>query len=73
MVKRDAPRTEKHKRRHSLTLKLNSYEQEALDKYMKKYKVGNKAKFIRETIMTAVLKKFDEDYPSLFDQDTENK
>ena len=29
-------------------------------KYYKKYKVKNKARFLRETVMYAVLKKFDE-------------
>jgi hypothetical protein len=29
--------------------------------------VANRSKFMRETIVTAILKQFDKDYPSLFD------
>ena len=32
-----------------------------------KYKITNKAKFCRETIMLEVLKRFEADAPSLFD------
>jgi hypothetical protein len=58
---------EQLKRQHRLTFRLNDLEMKALMKYYKKYKVKNKARFLRETIMFAVLKKFDEDYPTLFD------
>ncbi len=54
-------------RQHRLTFRLNDLEMKALMKYYKKYKVKNHARFLRETIMYAVLKKFDEDYPTLFD------
>ena len=54
-------------REHRLTFRLNDLEMKALMKYYKKYKVKNKARFLRETVMYAVLKKFDEDYPTLFD------
>lgn len=58
---------EKFKRQHRQSFRLNEPEMKALTNYCKKYKVRNRAKFLRETIMTAVLKKFDEDYPTLFD------
>lgn len=54
-------------RAHRLTFRLNDLEMKALMKYYKKYKVKNKARFLRETVMYAVLKKFDEDYPTLFE------
>jgi len=41
---------------------------QAIDYYCKKYKVDNRSKLMREMIITTVLKKFDEDYPSLFEQ-----
>lgn len=47
---------------------FNSLEIQALDKYFKKYKVANQSKFMRETIMKVVLKKFSDDYPTLWDQ-----
>jgi hypothetical protein len=55
------------KRHHRLTFRLNDLEMKALAKYYKKYKVKNHARFLRETIMYAILKKFDEDYPTLFE------
>ncbi|MCQ2252690.1 MAG: hypothetical protein MJZ61_04485 [Bacteroidales bacterium] len=64
-------RTEEEKeaflRQHRQSFRLNDMEMKALLKYYKKYKVRNRARFLRETIMTAVLKKFDEDYPTLFE------
>jgi hypothetical protein len=47
---------------------LNSYELQALNKYCKKYKVENKSKFIRESVMNVIMKKFSDDYPSLWEQ-----
>ena len=67
--KSKSPEQEKERglREHRLTFRLNDLEMKALMKYYKKYKVKNKARFLRETVMYAVLKKFDEDYPTLFD------
>jgi hypothetical protein len=58
---------EQLKRKHKQSLALNDYENEALSKYCKKYKIKNRAKFMREAIITAVLKQFDKDYPTLFE------
>ena len=38
----------------------------ALNAFCEKYKITNRSKFMREAIITTILKKFDEDYPSLF-------
>ncbi len=58
---------QKYKRRHRIEIVLNDFEMQAFVNYCQKYKVSNNAKFIREAVMTKVLKKFDEDYPTLFD------
>lgn len=58
---------EAFKRQHRQSFRLNDLEMKALMRYYKKYKVRNRARFLRETIMAAVLKKFDEDYPTLFE------
>ncbi len=50
------------------TLAFNTFEYNALEKFCKKYRVRNKSKFMRETIMFAVLSKFSEDYPTLWEQ-----
>lgn len=49
---------------------LNRKEMNALNAFCEKYKVSNRSRFMREAIMTHILRKFDEDYPTLFD-DTE--
>ncbi len=48
-------------------INFNNKELTAIEAYCQKYQVVNKSQFMRETIITAVLKKFDEDYPTLWD------
>jgi hypothetical protein len=60
------------KRTHKQTLLLNSRELKAINMYCERYKISNKAKFMREAIVTAVLKKMDEDHPSLFEDPMPN-
>jgi hypothetical protein len=60
-------RDQKLLRKHKLNFLLNELEQNAFENYCKKYKVANRSKFMRETIVTAILTQFDKDYPSLFD------
>ncbi len=60
-------RKEKLRRKNEIKFLFNDLELEAFNKYCAKYKIENKSKFIRETIMTEVLEQFDRDYPSLFD------
>ncbi len=59
--KRESLRVHKH------MFVLNDAEEKMLNRFLEKYKVSNKSKFIRESIMTTILKKFDEDAPTLFD------
>jgi len=47
---------------------LNDLEQNALNRYLKKYKIQNKSKFIRETILKQVIIQLEKDSPTLFDQ-----
>ena len=54
-------------RNNRITISLNDKEKRALERFYEKYKIQNKSKFLRETIITAILKRFDEDYPTLFD------
>ncbi len=56
------------KRNHKKYIGFNNHEIQALNKYFKKYKVSNQSKFMREAIMKNVLKKFSDDYPTLWDQ-----
>lgn len=68
MKKRKVKKDESLKRVHRKSILFNKREIQAIDHYCKKYKITNKSKFMREIIITSVLKKFDEDYPSLFEK-----
>jgi len=46
---------------------LNDSEQRTLDRFCEKYEVRNRSRLIRETLMRAILKKLDNDQPTLFD------
>jgi len=59
-------------RKNRQSLLFNNRELKAIEAYCAKYKVDNKAKFMRETILSEVLRRFDEDYPSLFDFEKPN-
>lgn len=59
---------EKFLRKHKLSFLFNDLEQDALEDYCNKYNIGNKSKFIREAIVSAILKQLDKDYPSLFSE-----
>lgn len=67
LMKRKGIKDENLKRINRQSLMLNNHELNALHTYCKKYRISNKSKFMREAIITAVLKKFDEDHPTLFD------
>jgi len=47
---------------------LNHREMHALNVYCERYRIS-KSKFMREAIMKTILKRFDEDYPSLFEDE----
>ena len=63
---------EKLKRTNRTSILFNNREQEAIYLYCEKYKIRNKSKFMREAIMTEILKRFDEDYPTLFEFEKPN-
>ncbi|MDR3093299.1 MAG: ribbon-helix-helix domain-containing protein [Bacteroidales bacterium] len=48
------------------TILFNNKEMKAIDEYCKKYGIHNRSKFIRETVISTVLEKFETDYPTLF-------
>ncbi|MDR1680179.1 MAG: hypothetical protein LBS12_00115 [Prevotellaceae bacterium] len=57
---RPAPRT------HRKALLFNDAEMAAIVGFCKKYKIVNRSKFFRETIISAILRKSEEDHPKLF-------
>lgn len=54
-------------REHRISILLNENEQRTLEKFCEKYGVANRSRLIRETLMRAILKKMDNDQPTLFD------
>lgn len=61
------PDRKKLVRDQRINIALNDAEMRALQRYFQKYKITNKAKFCRELIMLEVLRKFEADAPTLFD------
>ena len=60
------------RRTNRTSILFNNREQEAINLFCEKYKITNKSKFMREAIMTEILKQFDEDYPTLFEFEKPN-
>lgn len=50
----------------SVVFSLNDLEYKALQKYCTKYKIKNRSRFLRESVMKEVLTRLSEDYPTLF-------
>ena len=69
MAKKQLPPTTKRTalRTHRQVFTLNDDENKVLNRYLAKYKIENKAKFIRETLMITIIRKLEEDHPRLFD------
>ena len=47
---------------------LNEEEYELINFYLRKYKITNRSRWFRETIMNHILKNMDMDYPTLFEE-----
>jgi len=71
-VEKSKKKDEKLRRTNRTSLLFNQREMEALNLYCQKYKITNRSKFMRELIMTEILKKFDQDYPTLFEFEKPN-
>jgi hypothetical protein len=59
---------ERLRRTNRLSLMLNNREMRALGIYCNRYRVKNKSEFLRETIMKAILKRFEEEHPTLWEE-----
>ena len=45
---------------------MSEEEQRIVDRYLEKYKITNKSRWLRETILMFIHKNMEEDYPTLF-------
>lgn len=57
-----------HPRVHKITFMLNEEEHKAVNRYLSRYKILNKSRWYRETILAHILKTLEEDYPTLFNE-----
>ena len=56
------------KRKQPLVCLMAEEEVPIVDCYLKKYKITNKARWLRETVLTFIHQKMEEDYPTLFNE-----
>lgn len=53
---------------HKVTFMLNDEEHKMVKRYLAKYKIINKSRWYRETLLSHILKMLEEDYPTLFNE-----
>ncbi len=54
-------------REHRISILLNESENRILESFCDRYRVSNRSRLIRETLMRAILKRMENDQPTLFD------
>jgi hypothetical protein len=47
---------------------VNSDERQTIENYLRKYKIRNRSRWMRETLMTFIIRNLDQDYPTLFNE-----
>lgn len=62
LLHRPKPRTKKAE------FMLSDEEYDLIQFYLKKYKITNRSRWFRETVLNHVLKNMDQDYPTLFEE-----
>jgi hypothetical protein len=58
---------EKLKRNNRITLMLNNREMRAFAIYCNRFRVKNRSEFLRETVMKSILKRFEDEHPTLWE------
>lgn len=59
---------EKLKRTNRLSVMLNNREMKALGIYCNRFRVKNKSEFMRETLMKAIVQRFEQEHPTLWEE-----
>lgn len=54
------------KRQQRITFSMSDEEMHIIERYLDKYKIENKSRWMRETVLQFVYKNMQEDYPTLF-------
>jgi len=55
-------------RDHLVTFALNEPEFKVLEKYCAQYKISNRSRIIRESLMKNIMSRMVDDYPKLFEE-----
>lgn len=66
-MRRTRGKEESLKRVNRQAILFNERELKAIEHYCSRFKVNNRSKFMREAIISEVLKKFEENYPTLWE------
>jgi hypothetical protein len=67
-VRRTIIKEDRLRRNNRLTLMLNNREMRAFGIYCSRFRVKNKSEFLRETIMKYILKRFEDEHPTLWEE-----
>ncbi len=60
------------KRTNRLSFMLNNRELRALSIYCTRFRVKNKSEFLREVLIKAILKRFNDEHPTLWEENEPN-
>jgi hypothetical protein len=66
-LKKTLYKEDRLKRTNRLSVMLNNREARAFGIYCDRFRVRNKSEFLRETIMKAILKRFEDEHPTLWE------
>jgi hypothetical protein len=67
-LRHSAYKEEKLRRTNKLSIMLNDREMKALGIYCSRFRIRNRSEFLRETIMRAIVKRFEDEHPSLWEE-----
>lgn len=56
------------KRKQRMVCLMSEEEMRIVDCYLKKYRITNKGRWLRETVLAFIYRKTEEDYPTLFSE-----
>ena len=57
-----------NQRDFKISISLNEKEYNAVCRYLDKYKISNRSRWFRETILMHILQKMEENHPTLFNE-----
>lgn len=60
--------TRETKRKQRLVCLMSDEELRIVDRYLSKYKITNKSRWMRETVLMFIYKNMEHDYPTLFEE-----